>query len=119
VAAGAVVLTSLACAGCSSGKPLADNSHHVSALGSAAPSGQAVITGIAPNCEMAPKGTHPDVTLIAGARTMATQTVGDNYAYRFVVLAGGYRVGSSENPMTVAVVVHNGQVAHVNLEPVC
>jgi hypothetical protein len=78
-----------------------------------------VITGVAPNCEMAPKGTHPDVTLIAGSRTLATQTVGDNYVYRFVVLAGGYGLWSSESPKAVAVVVHNGQVAHVNLQPLC
>jgi hypothetical protein len=133
-----VVLISPAFAACSPGKLVGNNAHHGPPSGLATASGQAVITGIAPNCEMAPPGTHLDVILTSmpprpgplipndrpgvvvpvGIDSLS-QTVGDNGVYRFVVRAGHYRLSSSESPRTVGVLVRPGQIAHIDLEPLC
>jgi hypothetical protein len=102
------VLISLAFPACSSGKPVADSS-----------SAEGVVTGTAFNCAMAPEGTHPQVTLTAGSRIVATQVAAGGDVYRFVARAGQYRLQSSESPMAVDVVVHARQVAQVNLQPSC
>jgi hypothetical protein len=102
------VLISLAFTACASSKPIADSS-----------SAKGVVTGTAFNCAMAPEGTHPEVTLAAGSRIVATQVAANGDVYRFVVRAGEYRLQSSESPMAVDVVVHERQVAHIDLQPTC
>jgi hypothetical protein len=102
------VLISLALTACSSGQPIADSS-----------SAEGVVTGTAFNCAMAPAGTHPEVTLTAGSRIVATQVAANGDVYRFVARAGHYQLQSSESPMPVDVVVQERQVAHVDLQPTC
>jgi hypothetical protein len=83
-----------------------------------------VVTGVATPChpqEFGELASIPvTVTLIAGGKTVATQTVTGSHIYRFVVAPGLYEVSSSGHPQQPAnVMVQPGEVTRANLFSDC
>ena len=92
--------------------------------GSKTPRG--IVTGVAVPCHpQAYESNHlgripVTVTLTAGNRTVATQTVRGSHTYRFEVAPGSYVVSSNgEPPHPAHVTVRPGQVVKANLGSTC
>jgi hypothetical protein len=80
-----------------------------------------VVSGIAEPCDgpvLSDVDLPAKVTIKGASGTVATQTVRGNHVYRLVVPPGHYKVSSNASG-AVAVVVHSGDVAHVNLPDLC
>ena len=98
----------------------------IAGCGRSASPTSAVVTGIATPCvgaaTTAQYARDPvKVTVKAGRRTFASETMTGSHDYRFVVPQGRYIVYSDQFqvPLFVPAVLQSGETDHVNLVPSC
>ena len=93
------------------GRPAETNSHAVV---------DGIVTGTAEPCDgpVINNSDLPATVTIKGSSGQATETVRGDHVYRLEVPAGNYKIWSNASPK-IAVVIHGGQVARLDLPDLC